>query len=464
MDTSYVILDDGKRLNFSELLDMVPCTILATPEFVSICEAASNFRGFDNENHRKIYVNLLIKHSKFIAQITALHFLQSNKVLNVSKVFSDKLLTPFSHFLNNIELSSLEKPSLEYIDKRHKFTFLLKSIAHRLYRLFSSSTIPNKDTTIRSWVEISESMFEDSYPNSNILIYPFSLNFSRHIRYIKSVKRRYSSVFFMGLPYKILPAIKNFFSPTDNFYVDHEFRAYSMHAHEIIRFTNKFLKTSDEFEAASFVMCEILKNDDIRVENKAHGISFACPYTSYSDFLVYNLAQKSYYERSSNRTLFNVVERRNAPRTDSIDASLSFSPALVVIHNPYLRVGLSFENNLQDKIFNLLSEYSRDYGIPLYIKKHPNSIASDISYLDQWQEAVKIYSLSELRHSNPIFINISSVSYYDFKQYGPFIFVDDGIVPIKVMFGPDVISVSLSQLSDVLGKYLVADAWTELKQ
>lgn len=463
MNMSYVVLNNGRRLDFFQLLEMVPCTVLATPEFVSICESASNTKGFEADSGRKIYVNLLIKHSRFLAQITALHFLSRNNIISIKEIHSNRSLRAFQDFFPELDLRDSESVSFNYIDAKHKYVFFVKTVMHAVYRVLSRHDVVARDVSIRSWVEISEVMYEDSYRNSNIFIYPFFLNFKRHFKYIKSVKGRFKNFSFMGLPYRVVPALKNIFGCSDTFYVEEELRAYLKHGRELSLLTKDCLKTSDEFEAGAFVMCEVLKEEKIRVENKAHGISFACPYTNYSSFLVYNKAQQAYYASNSVDTEFRISERRNAPRTDAVTKSAIFSPVIVAIHNPYARVGLTFEHLLQESIFNTLEKFCVSRGIPFYIKKHPNAISSDLQYLESWKAATKIFSLSELSQSNPIFINISSVSYYDFKDYGPFVFVDDGIVPIDVMFGADIVSVKLSELDELLLPYFEEDYWHQAK-
>lgn len=464
MQSSYVILDDGSRIEFSRLLEMVPCTILATSDFVSVCESVSLARKFDFLDLNKIYVNLLVKHSKFTAQITALYFLHKNEVLSIRSIHSGFNLAAFEVFFPGIELEDNGSKITNYIDSKHRYIFLVKSLMHRFYRLLSSGRrVVAKDISIRSWVEISEAMFSEHYESGNVFIYPFFLNFKRHIKYVRSVFKRFKHVSFMGLPYRILPALNNVLVGDDKFYVIEEFYAYSKHGQELSLVTRSALKTSDEFEAGSFIMCGILKDNCISVENKAHGISFACPYTNYSSFLVYNKAQQAYYASNSLDTAFRISERRNAPRTDAVIASAIFSPVIVAIHNPYARVGLTFEHLLQESIFNTLEKFCVSRGVPFYIKKHPNSISSDLQYLESWKAATKIFSLSELGQSNPIFINISSVSYYDFKDYGPFVFVDDGIVPIDVMFGSDIVSVKLSGLGELLLPYFEESYWYQAR-
>lgn len=464
MQSSYVILDDGSRVEFSQLLEMVPCTVLATSDFVSVCESISLARKFDFLDLNKVYVNLLVKHSKFTAQITALYFLHKNKILSIGSIHSSFNLDAFKVFFPGIELNDNGSKINNYIDSKHRYIFLVKSLMHRFYRLLSSGRrVVAKDISIRSWVEISEAMFSEHYESGNVFIYPFFLNFKRHIKYIRSIFKRFDNVSFMGLPYRILPALTNILVSNDKFYVVEEFRAYLKHGRELSLLTKDCLKTSDEFEAGAFVMCEVLKEEKIRVENKAHGISFACPYTNYSSFLVYNNAQQAYYASKSLDTEFRIFQRRNAPKADAVISSAIFSPAIVAIHNPYARVGLMFEHLLQENIFNALDKFCVSHGIPFYIKKHPNSISSDLQYLESWMTATKICSLSELSQSNPIFINISSVSYYDFKEYGPFVFVDDGIVSIDVMFGSDIASVKLSELERLLPHYFDEGYWHQAK-
>ena len=461
MKRCYAVLQDGEQLFLDEAVDRVPSTIYATKEFVDICELLSNnLRGLSTDE-RKIYVNLLIKHSRLSKQLIALYYYSRLKSSVVAKIVSRVNVSLLPEIFPEADFECFQGVgSSNLLDKSHAKNFIFKSVLHRIYRIASTfSKKAAKPYSIRSWVEISESMYGDFYKDANILIYPFVLNVKRHIKYIRSVVKRFDDVHLMGLPYRVFHAGINIINPKDIFYVKEEFRAYQLHGYELSNISSLSVKTSDEFEAGSFIMCKTLRESGIDVDNSAHGISFACVYTAYSNFIVYNDAQLKYYSANSVATNFTVKQRRNAPADDSIVFEKKFQPCIIAIHNPYGRYGMMFEHNVQVAAFDKLTKLSEIYNVPFYIKVHPNAVVDDHGFLSKWSSAIIVRKLSEVRYCSPTFINISSAAYYDFCGFGPFIFIDDGVVPMSVMFDDSIVSIKPEQLDEFLPKYFQESYW-----
>jgi len=95
---------------------------------------------------------------------------------------------------------------------------------------------------------------------------------------------------------------------------------------------------------------------------------------------------------------------------------------------------------------------------PVYFVRYNAKNEERITY-SKFSDVKVIRSLSELQNCNPIFINLKSAAYYDFRYDGPFIFVEDEIIPLSVMFEDDIMSVSTDRLLSELTKYFYWDYW-----
>ncbi len=462
---NYAIIDGGERLSFTALSNMVPCTIYVTNLHIDVCEIVASLDQTLTDEQKIVYINLLSKHSQKASQITALAILHSKNVLNISKLVSDFISPEFAQLFNGIKIQFEEDSNCTFLDKSHHKRLVVKALLHKLYRLFRNRFLTKQQVSIRSWVEISKNMFAEDYANGNILIYPYYFNLRRHFNYIRDTFRQNKNVSFMGLPYSLIDAFKiaYFNNVTDQSIVRFEVDACRQHAKELNAITSKALKTSDEFEAGSVVTCNILKNNGIVIVNKSHGINFSCPYVGYSHFFVFNEFQTKYYNYKSKNTIYKVVNRKNASMLDVLALGEKFNPVVILIHAKFKTVGLNFEHELQTKVFNLVTEICSVLNVPVIIKTHPSTDSADLKYLENWPQAKKVRMLNEIQPGNPIFINLNSAAYYDFKSNGPFLFVDDGVVPVDVMFGSHIKKVSLECIEQILPNYFEKQFWFDAK-
>jgi hypothetical protein len=102
---------------------------------------------------------------------------------------------------------------------------------------------------------------------------------------------------------------------------------------------------------------------------------------------------------------------------------------------------------LEAESIQVVRDIALKKGIKSVIKAHPNRRESE--YQDKAISCgVKLVKhLSELGVVNPIFITIASAAYYDFKQFGPFLFVNDGHSNLFDFYGEEVKSFPVVSLA-----------------
>lgn len=306
-------------------------------------------------------------------------------------------------------------------------------------------------------MEISEEFFEDKYDSSYIMIYPFTLNIRRQYRYYRSIRRRYEAFSLNGLPYSIIRLVRVFsgYRNRDLHVIDFEREAYEKHGFELLSLGTKVLYTSDEFEAGSYAMCKVLSQHGIRIENVAHGLSFACAYTFYDMFKVYNTGQQEYYKLKAKSTQFHIFPRgfkRNQVRRNSSEKE----KVIVFLDGNFQASNLQYENGLQEAVLAKLKIMADRYSVDVIIKAHPNLSMSQVNGLRNKFGIEVDTSANFLEKVAPIFVTIISAAYYDFKDLGPFIFVAEDIVDLSTFYGEQVNQVTLENLEDSLKGFLAA--------
>lgn len=446
----FVICSRMGMLSFESLLSMVPSSIFLTKKHVDICDKFAELNGYTGER-KKVYVNMLAVHSKRVRAVTALTELIAHNKLSVVEISTSTLIHQFLKnelFFSNIGFSGPEKLDKNLLSNSLKRVFLKFSV-HKLYRLF----FRRRKTTsaIRSWVEISQNMYADVFPSSTILIYPFYLNFSRHIKYIRYCFKCFNKVTLSGLPYSLIDICGLFFSPKtrDERLVSFEIKAYRRHADELASMGLLNLYTCDEFEAASIAMCSKLQQLNVHITNTAHGLGFDCPYVGYDIFKVYNSSQKEYYYHKSKTTNFSISPRFNADYSETV-RKIAGKITIIFIEANFERLGLLYEAKLESDAIRKLAEISENINVSLLIKAHPNRDLS--SYKEkELLSGIKIFRrLNEIENIIPIFVTIASAAYYDFRHLGPFLFVKDGYTDLEKFYGETVNSYSLEQLEGAI--------------
>lgn len=451
--TDFVLDRDSQKYILEELIEKVPELVYLGPLHVAVCQKISEKKNFSEEYH-KVYTNLLVSHSKKAKIITALITLVQKGKISLAQVecdYIDNVILQDHINVENVSFSVNESQSQSYFGKGLIKRLFIKWAAHRVYRFFFNVRC-TPSVMIRSWVEITRKMYGDHFPRSLILIYPFSLNFHRHKDYIKSCFKEFKHVSLCGVPYRFVDWFKILLNPqdTDRGYVQFEYNGYLKHGQELVKKGLKQMYTSDEFEAGAFVMAEYIREHGGHVTNTAHGLSFGAPYTSYDFFSVYNEAQRKYYGALSQKTQFEVSPRINAGAADLVKFDGSKGYVLIYIEANFERLGMVFETDLETRVVASLREVGKSLSIKVVVKAHPNRKSSEYENYTAATGVEIVRHLSEIQNYSPIFITIVSAAYYDFRQFGPFVFVDDGYSNIENFYGEQVKVHSVESLEQAI--------------
>lgn len=445
----------GHRLD--GLQDELPSLIYLGSLHVDVCKKIASLQGYTGDEYR-IYVNLLVKHSRAAKNITALISLIEHGNLEVSSIRSNYAVKAvLEDFIDvaDIRFSSQNLEHYAFLQGRVVYKLFVKMVLHRCYRIFFRKKSLSR-SLVRSWVEITETMFGERYDESSILIYPFYLNLNRHLRYIRHCFKSYQQVSLCGLPYRISDWLKIALQPKylDRNYVRFESRAYREHGAELIRLPGSVMYTSDEFEAGAIVMVNEFRARSGRVVNKAHGLSFGCPYVAYDEFTVYNSAQRDYYARLSPDTRFTVKPRINAGFKDNMETDVKAERVIVFIEANYQKLGMTYEARLQEKVIEVIREVAQNLDLRAVIKAHPNRGETEYAAYTRQAGITVIKHLNELGRVNPLFITIASAAYYDFRKFGPFLFVDDGYSDLRKFYGEELPVFAIKDLSKGISEFL----------
>lgn len=455
----YLELSDGQRRELHDLVDQVPVQSFLSRLHIDICEEIARLKIFSTIEH-KVYTNLLIAHSDYCKNVTAALTLIRSAAISAAKITT--ALPP--EFIAKVigekgcQISQDYVPSMQFLHHNLRFRLLLKTLAHRIYRLWPRKPRRTR-MAIRTWVEISEIMFREEFPDSAILIYPFYLNIGRHLRYIRHCLTKYSNANLAGLPYRFGKAFRAVFFGMDIDIVKAEITAFSAHADEICVIASDVLGSSDEFEAGAICLSEGLQKKGRLVINKAHGLGYVCPYVGYDRFQVYNKAQQLYFGYKSPKTKFVVLPRSNSAKTEICQKPSTFTPSVVLLHGNYVVSGNLYEKSLEETICRCLGEFSVETGITTVIKRHPNAPHEEMNLYRKNYGLTIIKSLRELPASNPVFVTIMTAAFYDFYGEGPFLFVNEGIVPVKAVYGIDMLSTPVAGLKHRLTELCAINRW-----
>lgn len=368
----------------------------------------------------KYIVNSIQKNNEFFFNKTARAYLCSAKgsslqaELGVKKINKDKL----------VAVSRLKMVAKVFVN----WTYCL------LGCLFSRSK--GDQVLVRSWVDVSLDIYgsEGNY----FLVYPFGLNFIRQVSFIRHLKRNKIGFQLAGYKYSFFKLIKWLFSGRDVHLAELEISAYSEHAVFILnKFGSTKVLTTDDFEPASFVLNKVLINNDVVVENSAHGVGRYSPFICYSRFRVFNTSQRSYYEEFSPRVNYIIYG-------DSRLIEYGNKPSNVVFVDQLLVNDGSALEQSQRNIFSTFETIEKKYNVKCYIKMHPNSRADH----KEFSRHLWTKDFSEL--DSPVFFTFFSTAYLTFQKYGPTYLLENEVFDPRVIFGAEARVVSVSQFEDFI--------------
>jgi hypothetical protein len=404
-----------------------------------------NYHNF-SDIERKAYVNSLFLKSEVACIITSLIILNQNQ--KIKEIHADFNLDPFTSLIGDTAYySTSRKLQKHFLSNRIIIRSIIKLLLNRLYRICKNKKVEKKDTVIRAWVDVSEKIYRDNFSSSTIYIYPFTLNVKRGYRFICRCRKEYAdNVSLMGVPYQLKYIIKAC-KELDVGITKFECCAFEKHAKDFYAFSH--ILTTDDPEVASIAMYCKLISINKTVTNTAHGIGFYSPYVYYSCFGIISQRQKEFYEQNNPNIKYYYrddfkISRKSKPH------NRTFKPVLTILdQGDYAKFVLTYEKELLARIYDFICESYSRLGIAIKIKLHPNRKESDWKKIkSQYPYIEKVNDIKEFIEYDPIFINLLSTSYFDYRIYGPVIFISDYLFNPRLYFGDEIEVVTMDELNN----------------
>lgn len=462
MNFEKVIMSDGREVKLFEIYKSVSGSLFQSRIHHEVCSYLVGNSGVSGLL-AKVLVNLYCSKSTRVRFITSLvWFAEFNKEeIQEVCVLNDAFDMLTHKGFCQSKLRELGGFNGEYIDKKHIVNFLIKSLSHRLFRLFSKSLHDNS-IVVRGWVDVTESMYMEELKFSRLRIFPFPLGIKRQLKFIWKCKKNGLDYDLSGLPYSIFPAVKTIFSSNGR---DHaiallEIIANQKYAIEILKSNVSEIYTSDEFEVGAVAMYELLIDAGIRVTNTAHGVGVYCPYVSYTDFIGFTNSQISFYLNKNKTIRGRCRSNQNSkiPLRKAGEAK-DLPLAFVLMHQNFIDYGLVADADAMSLVAQKVSDISIKLNIPFFIKLHPNSPPSKLKQLERFFCGKVILNFSSINEYRPIFITINSTSFFDTMEFGPtLVYTGPSFFP-EIYYGKDFIGFGLNDLERKISALINPEDW-----
>lgn len=426
----HVKLKNGDIIKINEIRSFFPFSLIKiSHRHQALCDFVSSYVIKDNELKRQVYANLLFLKSETMKIVTALSFIDEQS--SIVEIESNIITSIFSDVFPNSVIKSASSTS-NFLTNISPITMFSKYVINRLFRIFKRNV--KGKSYIRSWVEVSEKLYSSEFSKSTIFVYPFSLNIRRAWPYYKFLFRNYKKrSTLMGIPYrpKYILSVLLDRQNHDMCILNFEYEAYKNHVRDFNSCTQVF--TTDEFEAASPVLHFFLMQQDCHITNKAHGIGTYNMYVYYSKFFVLNELQKQFYlERNSCKLIL-------APEQSAQKVILKKEDSFCLVlidQGDFTRLGLLFEDRLQQVLYAEAENIGTENNLDVFIKVHPNRNKKSIDQLRRRYPNLKIINKAgSWGKGQPIFVNMYSTIYLEWRHFGKFYFIKDGFFDPSRYFG-----------------------------
>ena len=446
-----VTLQDGTFLARKEILEATPLAILTCTTAhldLSYELGKSVLKNSDSERLR-LFTNMIAQKSAQARLYTSIFFLAQHS--KIDEVRLPELGQDQAHLFPKGVRFYFEKSTHELFNARGlKIEVLKKYGINSLFRIFRSNHNFGQEKLVRAWTEVNAHLYPEEIQTSCVYIYPFGLNLRRGLAFMRRCFQEYNQVSLMGVPYSLVDCIKVLVAGTNNVhlrYLEFEFRGYSRHKKHLSRFAEIY--TTDDFAPGSFVLYNNI-GPKTRVTNKAHGIGMYNPFVSYSHFHCFNKTQSNFYEHFNQETSFTV------PAT-TLPASLSPPyECLLFVDQDLEARGCAYEANLQSKILSTMDKWATSTGRTFSIKFHPNrSEASKRQILASNASVQEVRNFDNLPSSNILALNLYSTAYFELSEKYNVLFIEDDLLNPRILFGPELNTVHISQLSSTIEKLML---------
>lgn len=458
--SGYVELDSGERLSLAELRQAVPYSCFWSDIHLEVCHRLASHR--DLASHlRAVYINLLFTKSDRAKQLTAMIELVRLRKLRVRAVVSDFIEPDFADLLGNeveIQLRTPTAPNL--VDFRWCRRYCLKTLVHRLFRLFRRRNIRAKNV-VRAWVDTTDSAYPIKAKTATLLIHPFSASLARQRRYVRRCRREGRDFSLMGLPYRISDIFRIAIKPSkrDMVLVEGEMHAFREGARELLAMGVEHVDTTDDFLVAACEMYRELMEHGVTCVNTSHGIGVYCPYVCYSHFSFYNDQQKLFYQRKGRFETHGFREIIPPEAVIRAEPGSDYEPVIVYLDGPWRQVGKLYEARLGDQAIERIKTACGALGLPFAIKVHPNVSDGEVARVRTDHGVTVAREMSELPGRHPVFMILLSTAYYAFLLDGPIVFIEDDLLRPKEVFGDGAYCVRLEDLEKRLAPFREGSHW-----
>jgi hypothetical protein len=183
---------------------------------------------------------------------------------------------------------------------REVLNMLLKVLAHWGFAILGTGSrrvVSRHGVRVyrKCYVDDIELVFDPAEPAVLRAVYPFPLNLSRQLRYLRTLRRRRLLFVFAGNPYLPVDVWRLLRQRTVGSMMRLEARAAVLHAKQVSRWGLQTVQLSDEFNLGSLDFARTLARGGARVVNSAHGVGKYLPAHAYQEFDVLTGKQQEYY-------------------------------------------------------------------------------------------------------------------------------------------------------------------------
>lgn len=453
---NYIIYDNNEVCSVDDLSYYFPFSMLESDELTLRVSQiiAEHVYGFTIEtNEYKVGINFLVQRSLKVKIIVALILLSKEKRIKIIHV---EYISPiFKHlFYKDVEIIDF-KLRPHYLDTQSIFNtfskYFINNIFYTIYTIFYKK-VKKKSVVVRSWIDIDEVLHQEIFSDATIYIYPYGINLLRGLKFIIHCFKKYKSVTLMGVPYRFQDIINIYvqkLNGSDKGAINYEINGMLLHSKDFKYYSSIY--TSDEFIPAVLSLYDsILLDNNVKIINNCHGIGMYNRYLNYNEVIVFNEIQKNYYEKCNSSVNFKIKNLKlnfTSRFVDSTQNIVFFEQALLDNY------GLNYEANLQNQLFILLNTLASHDELNCLIKFHPNRTQkSKLRILNTYKSLREVQSIETLVNNSNIFLNFGSTSYFDYNEYGQFIFIKDKFFDPTKIFGKNIKTIEINELYEYLCK------------
>lgn len=461
-----VNLHDGRSISAKTLVRQFSADLYQTDVHYAV--AAMLARSISSDSTiEPILNNLFSLKSNLVRQITATAYFvdnNSNQVADISYPRDLELI--FNELLGDFRQLVVERGPSVLVSAVTVRTVIVKAILHRIFRLFSRRYARGR-SVIRSWVEVSSSMFHAEARNSQFRVFPFPLSASRQWHFIMSLRRSASDWSLDGLPYSFRNILLLALASREGRAVaiaklEHD--AFSQYANELILGGVSTLYTSDEFEIGALVAGKSLSAANVPHVNSAHGVGLYCPKVAYGTFRYLTASQADFYRKHNPE--MRLEARQAGAVLESSRRALPDDKAplsIVYIHQNF-GAGQEAEAAAQDQIIRAIASALPQFNASGVLKLHPNSLAEAERFRSENPDFSVMSDWDGLAGVRCIFVTINSTAYYEAIKVGPVLVYDgDSFFPSLYLDG-NLLRFDLNSISARIEDLMPYAAWKNWRE